>query len=227
MPIYSPGNTGNPIRMLGSRFFRPVVIINHYRLPGDAEIGSYAITGTVATVARSNARLDVGQADPTGIGSYTIIGVPSLNAYTLGVASGSYALTGTAAAFDYYVLAATAAYAITGTAAALSVKLAAIAGSYAIAGTDADLIHDVPGEEIAADSGSYAITGTDAALRPARLVTDDDGDYAISGTDVTFLYGEVLPVDSGVYAISGQDTTLIDSGSAVNDHLLCVMGLGR
>jgi hypothetical protein len=216
MAIYSPGNTGNPIRMLGSRFIRVNIPAAVYTFQVDA--GIYYLS--FQNVALRNNHLSADS------GAYTIIGALSILNPGVSAASGSYVISGTAAGLKIKLNAAVGSYAISGSESGLDTEINAAVGSYSITGTDADLLHAVPGETLAVDSGEYLLTGTAAVLRPARLVTDDDGDYALTGTNATFVVTWIFHVDSGVYAISGQDTTLIDSGAAVDIHLLACMGIG-
>jgi hypothetical protein len=168
--------------MIGGYIGKPiggVVVTNAaaaFSLAADA--GSYAITGTAATLTHKWVLA-------AGAGSYALTGTAATitHAWRIAAGAGSYALTGTAASLlhAWRLSAGAGSYALTGTAASLlhSWKLAAGAGSYVMTGTDAGLVKFTPGAfSLAADSGTYLITGTDAqfikAFPTALLVIDTD-----------------------------------------------------
>jgi hypothetical protein len=125
----------------------------------DADAGSYAVTGTTASLEHGR---------------------------VVGADAGSYAVTGSTASLEYdrQVEAGAGSYAVTGTTASLEHgrQLVPDAGSYAVSGTAAGLS---VGIQVAAASGSYAVNGTAASLEYGREVTAGAGSYAVSGTDVT------------------------------------------
>jgi hypothetical protein len=191
-----------------------------HELPGGAEAGSYAITGTTAVL---EAEIEI------AVGEYALTGTAATlgRGYTLGVAAGSYVIWPEAAALrGNHLFADPGSYSIVGATSLLAFAVNVVAGSYAISGTDATLSHAVAGQTLAVDSGEYVLTGTDAALKATRIFTVDAGSYTHTGTAVTFRVTWIMPVDAGSYSISGQDATLIDSGGAVVQHLLACLGAG-
>jgi len=123
-----------------------------------AGVGSYAITGTAATLTHQ-------WKVAAGSGSYAITGTAAslLHKWNLAAGSGSYAIAGTAAAVLH------------------GWKIVAGAGSYAITGSDASLVKT--GVKIlAAGGGAYTINGTAASVLMGHVVSVNGGSYVISGS---------------------------------------------
>ena len=164
-----------------------------YTLPADS--GTFALTGTDATLAR-------GRALPADSGTFVLTGTDATleytpvsgDTYTLPCASGSFALTGTDAvlAAGRVLVADSASFALTGTAAVLAV-----------------------GHVLTADAGSIALTGTDATLLTGRVLPADAGVFALTGTDVTLTYA-APPL--GEVTLSAQ--TISDIADAVYARFL-------
>lgn len=173
----------------------------------DADAGSYAITGTAAT-------LKLGRKVAAAAGSYTTTGSAATlkRAFLLSASAGSYAVSGTDAAVSItakVVAAGAGSYAVTGSAAGLSITakvLEASAGSYAVTGADASLERALV---TAAGAGSYATTGADAALERGRVTAADAGSYAVTGTDAGLsVTARVVAAESGAYSVTGTDAGL-------------------
>lgn len=169
--------------------------------------GSYAVTGTAATLRR--ARLLGASA-----GSYALTGTAATlrRGVKLAADAGSYALTGTAATFrrTRILPAASGSYALTGSNATLrrGLVVAATAGAYAITGTAATLRH---GYAVGATGGSYSLSGSTATLRKTWLLSAAAGSYAITGTAATLtkVAAYKLAANAGSYAVSGSTASLI------------------
>lgn len=141
-----------------------------------AEAGSYAFTGTAATLRKT---------------------------WVLSAEAGSFAVTGTAASLELgrKVTADAGSFAFTGVDATLNKgrSLVADAGSYAVTGTDADLLKTWI---LTADAGSFAFTGTDANFTLVKTLVAASGSYEFTGTEAFFIYVQVVantvaPVVSG------------------------------
>ena len=179
-----------------------------YTLPADS--GTFALTGTDATLAR-------GRALPADSGTFALTGTDAVLAAgrVLVADSGTFALTGTAATLTRgrVVAADSGTFVLTGTDATLeytpvsgdTYTLPCASGSFALTGTDAVL---AAGRVLVADSASFALTGTAAVLAVGHVLTADAGSIALTGTDATLLTGRVLPADAGVFALTGTDVTL-------------------
>ena len=162
--------------------------VTHYSLT--AEAGSYALTGTAATLTATR---------------------------EIAAAAGSYALSGTAATLTTTreLAAGAGSYSLSGTAAALTAarELAAGAGSYGLSGTAATLTYTPAAGafELIAEAGSYSLSGTAATLTATRELSAAAGSYALSGTAATLTYTPVtafeLTAEAGAYALSGGDAT--------------------
>jgi hypothetical protein len=191
-----------------------------------AVAGSYAVTGTAATLTAQ--RKD---APTPGAYAYTGTAATLAKGRLINAALGSYALTGTAATFrkDCRLVAAAGSYALTGTAATLrrSVTLTAAVGSYAFTGTAATfatgrgmaaavgsyLLSGVAavlkrGLRIVGAVGSYAHTGTAAALKKGYRSTLTPGSYSITGTAASFLLGRRIAGGAGSYSLTGTAAAL-------------------
>lgn len=172
-----------------------------------AAAGSYAITGTAATLKR-------GKAISAAAGSYAVTGTAAglKRALKVSAAAGSYAVTGTAAGVKRgrKVAAAAGSYAVTGSTAGLKQarKVAASAGSYTVTGTAATLAKS-SAKSIGADPGSYAVTGTAAGLRASRKVAAGPGTYAVAGTDASLRRGKSASAGAGSYSVTGTAAALV------------------
>jgi hypothetical protein len=177
-----------------------------------ASPGSYAVTGSDATLAYSGASGITGTGDliapgATGDGTGTV----GSGAYSLTCDAGSYATTGSAATLTVGHVVSTDAgsYAVTGSDATLAFGhvLSAEAGAYAATGADATLAF---GRVLSGDAGNYATTGSDATLQKtgSYALTADAGSYAVTGVDSSFLVTHILVTDAGVYALTGSDAML-------------------
>jgi hypothetical protein len=154
----------------------------------DVDSGSYAITGTAAT-------LKYGHLVSASSGTYAMTGTAAtlLHAHTLTASAGSYTVSGTAATLSK------------------AVPLSASAGSYTVTGTAATLLNT---HIISAASGSYTETGTAATLTAGKLLTAAAGSYVISGTAATLNYSGSLnnyelDVDAGSHTVTGTASTLL------------------
>lgn len=170
--------------------------------------GSYAITGTAATLRRTRNLV-------ASAGSYAITGQTAALKYgkKLAATGGSYGITGAAASVvhAFKIAALAGSYSISGTSAALTrthLPLSASAGSYSITGSAASLKR---GYVLGAASGSYSISGTTATLRRSRLLGAASGSYAISGSAATLtkLTAYKLAASAGSYAISGSTASVV------------------
>ncbi len=201
-----------------------------YTLPADS--GTFALTGTDATLARgralpadsgtfaltgTDATLARGRALPADSGTFALTGTAATltRGRVVAADSGTFALTGTVATLTRgrVVAADSGTFALTGTDATLeytpvsgdTYTLPCASGSFALTGTDAVL---AAGRVLVADSASFALTGTAAVLAVGHVLTADAGSIALTGTDATLLTGRVLPADAGVFALTGTDVTL-------------------
>jgi hypothetical protein len=187
----------------------PGYIILRSDVPSSIEAlaGSYAITGTAASVLH-------GWRVAAAAGSYAVTGTDADldKGQTLHTDAGSYAVTGTAASLKHgwKVAAAAGSYAVTGTAATVSWSgesktITAGVGSYAVTGADVTLnIINV----LSAGSGSYAITGTDATLNYGKTVAAAAGSYLVTGVNASPEHGWVVAAAAGSYAVTGSTVTL-------------------
>jgi hypothetical protein len=179
--------------------------------------GSYAVTGSDATLSYSGAGGITGTGDliapgATGDGTGTV----GSGAYSLTCDAGSYATTGSNATLTVGHVVSTEAgsYAVTGSDATLqrtgAYSLTTDAGSYAVTGSDASLLVS---HVLITDGGVYALTGADAMLHVARVLSAEAGSYATTGSDATFSRGYVLTVDAGNYALTGALADLLRTGA--------------
>lgn len=177
-----------------------------------AAAGSYAVTGTAATL-RKAAKL------AATAGSYSVTGTAAglKLGRKIAAVAGSYTVTGTAATLRRARITSAAAgsYAVTGTAAALrrALKAAAGVGSYAVTGTAATLRH---GWVLIASAGSYAVTGTAAALSKSitgKSVVAGVGSYSITGTAATLRHSWIISASAGSYAVTGTSATLVKTNA--------------
>lgn len=170
-------------------------------LPMIAGVGSYAFTGTAA-----NTKL--GRNTAAAAGSYLLTGTAAslLEARKLAAAAGSYAFTGTDANLNkgQTLAAGAGSYLLTGTAAnpLLAHKLAAAAGSYLFTGTAANT---KLGRNTAALAGAYAFTGTAASLLEARKLVAAAGSYVFTGTAATPFQARKVIAALGQYNFVGTD----------------------
>ena len=210
LPLEDPPgtfDTGIFDRNIFDNILGPVVA--GFTLPANG--GTYAITGTAASLERGREVLALG-------GTYTITGTAAnleRGREVLALA-GSYAITGTAALLEFgrEVIGGSGSYAITGTDATLTKSggnksIAGDGGSYAVTGTAASLEF---GREVLALSGSYTITGTAASLERGREVLALGGSYAITGTAANLERGREVLALAGSYSLTGTDATLTKSG---------------
>ena len=149
-----------------------------------AAAGSYAITGTAATLKASK-RVTAAS------GTYAITGSAATlrRNLPLTAAAGSYAITGSVAALKLtrVIVAASGTYSISGTAATLNRgrTMIAEAGSYLVSGTSATLLYSGANPILIAASGTYSVVGTAATLRLARTLSASAGSYNIGGSAAT------------------------------------------
>jgi len=153
----------------------------------DATAGSYAITGTDASL-------------------YT--------GKTLAAASGAYSVNGTDVSLEYGFLvdAAGGSYAVTGTDVSLLYghSISVSTGSYSINGTALSFLRTYT---LDASGGGYTITGTDVSLEhfQDRSITAGAGSYAVTGTDASLLYASIIDASSGAYHLGGVKAQLTRS----------------
>ncbi len=171
-----------------------------------AEGGSYALTGSAATVRHA---WKVAAAS----GSYAISGAAAgvKRGRKTGAAAGSYAITGTAATLRRARrnTALAGSYSITGTAATLrrARRNIALAGSYSLTGSDANL-SKAGVKVLGADAGSYSITGTAANPRKGRTLVAAAGSYSINGTAAGVKRGRKNTALSGSYSFTGTAASI-------------------
>lgn len=162
----------------------------------DAQPGSYALTGTIASVP-------AGRKVNANPGSYAVTGatasVPAGRA--LSASPGSYTVTGSVAG----ALAARA--------------LSALPGSYTVTGAVANLVFGAGAAafEINAEPGSYTVTGTASSPITGRVVNASAGSYALSGSAAGLLAAHVLGALSGSYTLTGFDAALVLPGAYTID----------
>lgn len=174
-----------------------------YTLTADA--GSYAVTGTAASLERN--RL-IGAATA----AYNVTGTAASleRGFLISAATAAYTVTGQDADFDYAraIIGGAGVYNVVGAAAALerALRLVADAGAYAVSGTNATLS---PGKAIAAAGGGYVVTGQDAGLLRALLLAAAAGSYAVNGVAASLERALEVLAASGSYAVTGGDADLI------------------
>lgn len=166
-----------------------------------ANAGSYALTGTAASVRRAYILSAVPNTLEGLDAIATLDALPfSLDNYD----GGFYTYTGTAAnvAKGRTILANAGSYALTGTAATLrhAWKLPAAAGSYTLNGSAAGTLH---GWKVAAGAGSYALTGSTANVKHAWAVTATSGSYTLTGTAASLKHAWIMPAAAGSYSLTG------------------------
>ncbi|MGE3875492.1 MAG: hypothetical protein AB7F74_21270 [Parvibaculaceae bacterium] len=150
-----------------------------------AGAGSYALTGTAATLERGR---------------------------KVAAAPGGYGLTGAAALLKHgwKAAAGTGSYSIGGQAVGLlgKKKAGADPGSYAFTGQGSVLTR---GFNAAAVSGSYGVWGQDAALITAanRVTIAGAGGYGLSGAAIPLLHRREIAAGVGAYALEGQQGSLL------------------
>lgn len=176
-----------------------------------AGAGSYALTGTAATVKH-------GWRPAADVGSYALTGTAAAarKGYMVAAGAGAYAVTGTAASVLHKdVLAAGAgSYVITGTAASVlhSWKAAAGAGSYSITGSDVTLTKGAaPAKSLAAEAGSYILSGSAASVLRGLKVAAAAGSYSLSGTNAALLHASKIAAAAGSYSLNGSAATPVNS----------------
>ncbi|MES3041869.1 MAG: hypothetical protein V4730_12065 [Pseudomonadota bacterium] len=155
---------------------RPIVLA-HYDL--DVDAGSYAVTGTAATLQRTR---------------QVVAG------------SGSFAFTGTAASLvkAIEISAGASSYAVTGS--TINWWMMASAGSFAVTGKTVDLqFSQAP--TIDPDAGSFAVTGTAATLQTGFQIVAGISSYAVTGASAGTEYGRKVGIDAGSYTYTGQAVT--------------------
>ncbi len=169
---------------------RPTAL-THYDL--DVSAGSFAVTGTAATLTRVRQL-----AANTGSFSVTGANVELLPAKHLDVDAGSFALTGSA--LNWWMMAPAGSFTVTGSTADLQSSQAPVleadAGSFAVTGTAATLGY---GFTIVPVAGSYLITGADAVLFRAMSLTADAGSFTFTGENVDF---EIVAVPPPIALVS-------------------------
>lgn len=216
-----------------------------------ADSGSFTISGTAATLTRSNILLG-------DSGAFTITGTDatlSKSNTDLVAGAGSLTVSGTAASLEYQqvVLGDIGEFSISGTAATLTRSNTAIpadAGAVTVTGTDAALVYGTPsgdadfsltattppafdavdfelGESavtLACDSGSVAISGTAATFDYELVVEGDIGAFAIAGTEATLstTSSAALSAESGAFTVTGTAATLVYFSSDGTDFALTV-----
>lgn len=181
-----------------------------YTLTADA--GTYAITGTAATLKA--ARLLSANA-----GSYAQTGTAASleHGFTVQANGGTFVVTGTAAGTRKasIVNAASGTFTVSGTAAALRRTgiVAAGSGAYSVNGTDATLVYDQVGSfTLVANGGTYAVTGTAATLEADRRIVATGGSYAVSGTAATLIHANrQVTALSGSFLFTGTAAALTPS----------------
>lgn len=191
------GGTNNEDGALAWLIFKPGTSVA-------ANSGSYAITGTAATLVK------VIPPVPLNAGSYAVTGTAATLRRALILVADPADVEGWDEALWDAGVWDDAGYRIFGTDATLNYAAAsrtitADAGAYSLSGTDATLRH---AWVVGAGSGSYAVTGQDATLRRALRTALDAGSYSVSGTATTFSRTWRVAADAGSYAITGQDATL-------------------
>lgn len=179
--------------------------VNVYTLAADP--GSYAVTGTAATLSTTRLLVaDAGSVAVTGTDASLVVG------RMVAADAGAVAIVGTDATLlaTRLLVADAGAVDIIGTAATLAVgrTLVADAGSVVVTGTAADLIY-AQGATLTADPGSYAITGTAADLVRGFVLAADAGAIVVTGTAATFLRGYTFTAEAGTVTIATPVETLL------------------
>jgi hypothetical protein len=171
----------------------------------NAEAGSYALTGSAATLL-------LGRAVVAATGVYTLTGAGAT--FVLGkvmnAAAGSYALTGSAATLLWAraVNAAAGVYSLTGAAATLSRGrvLNAGPGSYVLTGAGASTLF---GHVINAAAGSYVLTGFAATPLWNQVLNAGAGSYVLTGFPTTQVLGRIANAAAGSYILTGFAATTL------------------
>jgi hypothetical protein len=205
--------------------------LNAYTLA--AAVGSYAVTGSAATLsvqepastgnyAVTGSAASFSISEPAATGSYSVSGVAAGFSINEPATSGSYVISGVAVNFQISEPASTGSYLLSGSAASLTkgFGLAATAGSYTLTGVATNLLISEP-----ATTGSYVLTGSSATLSISEPAAS--GAYAIAGSSVIFSINELAatgaysltgsaaglfigePVAAGVYLLTGVSATLL------------------
>jgi hypothetical protein len=173
-----------PQIVFGSRIFGGVSEpLSAYEL--NASPGTYAVTGTDATVVR-------GLVVSAVLGVYTTTGTAATTVRGLAINAvpGVYTVTGFDADLVPLVPGA--------------FVIAADPGVYTLTGTAATTVST---RFVTADPGAYVVTGTAASTVRGKVVSADPGVYAVTGTSTGHLLTRVLGGDPGVYLITGAPTT--------------------
>jgi hypothetical protein len=169
-----------------SNFTPPAV---PYGIDVSALSGSYAVTGSTASLKRST--LFAASSE-----SYAVTGTSAnlLLSRKLTAVSGSYAVTGSAV---------TLAFAGFG-----AFQLVADSGSYTVAGSDAGLrktrLLDV-------EPGSYAITGSDVSFRYTYLIGATAGTYTVNGSTVDLIQRPEETAIAAELPVFGSWTLKVDT----------------
>ncbi len=144
----------------------------------DLDGGSYAVTGTSATLRWAHELAPVS-------GNFAVTGTAATLtlATKLAVDGGSFAFTGTN--INWLISVSSGSFGFTGATANLqfssAITLSADAGSFAVTGVDASLEY---GFEIVPDAGSYLVTGSDVSLYLVAFISADAGSFAFTGENV-------------------------------------------
>jgi hypothetical protein len=166
------------------------VVVTHYTLTADG--GSFAVSGTAATLRRSYVPLDADS------GAFAVSGTDAdlLVDRVLSADSGSFTASGTDATLTYDAADAT------------HYTLTAESGSISVSGTDATLRHD---RMLASDSGSIAVTGTDATLTHTQagvyVLNAQSGAITVTGGEANLVYAPIQTARSqrGDYGASEEE----------------------
>lgn len=194
-----------------------------------ADAGSYAVTGTDATlkvgrkvaantdayaVTGTDATLKVGYKVAANTDAYTVTGTDATLkvGYKIAANTDAYTLTGQDASllYGYTVTADAGSYTITGTDAGLKIgyKIAATTDAYTLTGQDVTLTYSAADKTLTADAGSYTVTGTDATLTAARKIAAAAGSYDILGTAAGLAVGRKIASAAGAITVTGTAATL-------------------
>jgi hypothetical protein len=152
--------------------------------PLQADTGSFAITGTAASLKRG---------------------------YEVVAATTSFSLSGTDAAIkhDKKIAAATTSFGLSGTAAVLKrgIRVAADPGAYELTGTAATLT-TVALKILSAGAGSFSLTGTVTGIKRTYCAKPDSGSYLLAGSVTALRMGYKLPAASSSFSLTGTTAAL-------------------
>ena len=177
-----------------------------------ADSGSYALTGTAATLSYSQPRTLGKTTQPRAGRRLTgrrYSNMERTSARIIIADAGSYAVSGSTVGlkFNRLIGAGAVSYSVSGSAVTLKATFKTVpdSGTYALSGSSVALKFN---RLVSVAPGSYALSGTNAALSYGYTVAASSGSYAVSGSTVGLTFNRIIAANAGSYALTGSSATL-------------------